>query len=177
MSIRPRELERLTDGDEYELIDGRIVEKRGGALMGQIGATLAAFVGQHIWGQKLGHLFGCRAGYKECFPGRENHLLRPSLSFVAEARIPNGKVPVGDFDIAPDWVAEIIGEQTFNEVEERVADYRSAGVRLIWIINPSTKSVLVRRLDRTCAELDETGTLDGEDVIPGFTCPVADLFA
>jgi len=103
--------------------------------------------------------------------------LRPSLSFVAEARIPNGKVPVGDFDIAPDWVAEIIGEQTFNEVEERVADYRSAGVRLIWIINPSTKSVLVRRLDRTCAELDETGTLDGEDVIPGFTCPVADLFA
>ena len=38
------------------------------------------------------------------------------------------------------------------------------------------KTVLVRRLDRTCAELDVTGTLSGEDVIPGFSCPVAELF-
>ena len=177
MAIRLRELERLIDGDEYELIDGRIAEKRGGAEISEVSFRLTVFVGQHVRERKLGHVFGPKAGYKDCFPGRRDHLLRPSFSFVAQARIPNGKVPVGDFDIAPDLVAEVIGDEGFAEVEDRVADYRSAGVKLIWVINPKSKTVLVRRLDRTCAELDETGTLDGEDVVPGFTCPVADLFA
>ena len=177
MAIRLRELERLIDGDEYELIDGRIVEKRGGAAVSEITVGLTIRVGQYVRERKLGHVFGPKAGYKDCFPGRPDHLLRPSFSFVAEARIPGGKVPRGDFDIAPDLAAEVITDESFAEVEDRVADYRSAGVKLIWLVNPKTKTVLVRRLDRTCAELDEAGTLDGEDVVPGFTCPVADLFA
>lgn len=176
--IRLQELERLADGDEYELLDGQLVEKRGGAVAGLIGTALAMTVGRYVWERKLGHAFGSRAGYKECFPGRQHHLRRPSFSFVAEVRIPPGGVPRGDFDIAPDLVAEVVSpHDNYEEIEDKVVDYRSAGVKLIWVINPATKTVLVRRRDRTCAELDETGTLSGEDVVPGFRCPVADLFA
>jgi hypothetical protein len=49
-------------------------------------------------------------------------------------------------------------------------------VRLIWILIPPTRTVLVRRLDGTATELGEGGELSGEDVLPGFTCRVADLF-
>jgi hypothetical protein len=49
-------------------------------------------------------------------------------------------------------------------------------VKLVWVIDPATKTVLVRRFDGSVSELDETGTLSGEDVIPGFSCPVAVLF-
>jgi Uma2 family endonuclease len=65
---------------------------------------------------------------------------------------------------------------TLEEVEIKVKEYRSAGVKLIWVVSPKARTVVIRRLDGTCAELDEAGTLSGEDVIPGFTCPVAELF-
>ena len=62
------------------------------------------------------------------------------------------------------------------DVEAKVAEYRGAGVKLIWVISPRLRRILVRWADGSCAELDETGTLSGEDVLPGFACPVADLF-
>ena len=66
--------------------------------------------------------------------------------------------------------------ETYEEVEAKVAEYRSAGVKLIWVISPKSRTVVIRRLDGTCAELNEAGTLSGEDVLPGFACPVAELF-
>jgi hypothetical protein len=47
---------------------------------------------------------------------------------------------------------------------------------LVWVITPSAKSVLVRRPNKTCTALDVNDSLSGEDVLPGFACPVADLF-
>ena len=78
---------------------------------------------------------------------------------------------------APDLAVDVASPtDSYEYLEQKVADYRSAGVRLIWVVNPATRSVLIRRLDRTCAELDDTGSLDGEDVVPGFACRVAELF-
>lgn len=50
-------------------------------------------------------------------------------------------------------------------------------MKLVRIVSPGSRTVLVRRLDGTCAEVCEAGDLSGEDVIPGFACKVADLFA
>ena len=78
---------------------------------------------------------------------------------------------------APDLAVDVASpNDSYEYLEQKVADYRSAGVRLIWVVNPATRSVLIRRLDRTCAELDDGGSLDGEDVVPGFKCCVAELF-
>ncbi|HXD87398.1 MAG TPA: Uma2 family endonuclease, partial [Urbifossiella sp.] len=64
----------------------------------------------------------------------------------------------------------------YEEIQSRVADFQSAQTRLIWVVSPHTRSVLIRRLDGSCAELREDGELSGEDVIPGFRCKVAELF-
>ena len=65
----------------------------------------------------------------------------------------------------------------YEDVEEKLSDYHAAKVRLVWVVSPGSKTVLIRRPDDTCALVREGGELSGEDVIPGFACKVADLFA
>jgi Uma2 family endonuclease len=167
---------RRPDWAEYELVDGALEPRHSGAMCGQVSATLGMFLGLWCRPTRFAHVFGFKCPYR-CFPGRPDTVRHPSISIVRYGRLPGEQVPKYEITIPPDLVAEVMTPlDTFAEVEERVRDYRLAGVKLIWIVSPEAKTVLVRRLDRTCAELDETGTLSGEDVIPGFTCPVADLF-
>jgi Uma2 family endonuclease len=101
----------------------------------------------------------------------------PDTAFVAAGRLPDDRSPEGYIKVAPDIAVEVISpNETYEEVEAKVAEYRSAGVKLTWVISPKSKTVLIRRLDGTCAEVNEAGTLSGEDVLPGFTCTVAELF-
>jgi Uma2 family endonuclease len=174
--IEPDELLRMPDGDRYELIDGRPKEKPMGAESDEINCKmnmlLVAFVRQH----RLGHVYGSQTGYR-CFDGKPRLVRKPDTSFVAAGRLPEDKTPKGDIEIAPDLVVEVVSpNDTYEEVAVRVADFKSAKVKLIWVISPETRTVLIRRLDGTCAEVGETGTLSGEDVLPGFTCTVAELF-
>jgi Uma2 family endonuclease len=104
-------------------------------------------------------------------------LRNPDASFIATGRLPNDEPPLGDLMIAPDMIAEIVSPNDgYEDVQSRIADFRSARTRLIWVVSPHTKSILIRRIDGSCAEIFEDGELSGEDVIPGFTCKVADLF-
>ncbi len=64
----------------------------------------------------------------------------------------------------------------YGEVEEKVDEYLLAGVRLVWVIDPQTKSIRIHRANRTVEDLNVTDELSGEDVVPGFRCRVADLF-
>ncbi|HEY3787749.1 MAG TPA: Uma2 family endonuclease [Urbifossiella sp.] len=115
--------------------------------------------------------------YRSCFPGKPRQLRNPDASFIATGRLPNDEPPLGDLMIAPDMIAEIVSPNDgYEDVQSRIADFRSARTRLIWVVSPHTKSILIRRIDGSCAEIFEDGELSGEDVIPGFTCKVADLF-
>jgi Uma2 family endonuclease len=143
------------------------------AIAVEIGARLKAFVKAN----GLGSVFGSRTGY-DCFPRRPSRVLVPDVSFVSAGRMPGDRSPPGHIEYPPDLAVEVVDPvERAGEIEEKVADYRTIGVRLMWIVYPDTRTVLVRRPDRTCTELDEAGTLSGEDVLPGFACPVADLFA
>jgi Uma2 family endonuclease len=91
--------------------------------------------------------------------------------------LPDERVPKGDIAIAPDLAVESVSpNDTYEEVEVKVGEYLRAGVRLVWVISPETRTLLVRRPDKTATTLDTTDTLGGEGVIPGFTCLVGDLF-
>ena len=175
--LDPDDLERMAGAENYELINGVPVEKHMGAESDEIALTLGARLRDYARGQKLGRVYGGTTGYKKCYPHAPKLLRKPDVSFVAESRLPNGQTPRGDFSIAPDLAAEVVSpNDTYEEVIRKVWDYKQAAVRLIWVIDPGTRTVLVRRLDGSVSELDETGTLSGEDVIPGFTCPMAELF-
>src|SRR5207302_1787339 len=113
----------------------------------------------------------------QCFPAKPKQVRMPDAAFVSAGRLPEDGTPDGYIKIAPDIAVEVISpNEEYEEVEEKVAEYRSAGVKLIWVISPKSKTVLIRRLDGTCTEVGEAGTLSGENVLPGFTCTVAELF-
>jgi Uma2 family endonuclease len=65
---------------------------------------------------------------------------------------------------------------TAYEVEDKIAQWLGAGVRLVWIIYPETRRVQVHRADGTVTKLRSEEQLSGEDVIPGFQCQVAAIF-
>jgi Uma2 family endonuclease len=175
--LEPDDLLRLPDGDHYELIDGVPKEKEMGAKADEIGLWLGSLMVTFVRARRLGHVFGPKTGYV-CFPENPKKLRQPDVSFIAAGRLDGDEAPAGHIKVAPDIAVEIISPNNlYEEIESKVAEYRSAGVKLIWIITPETRTVLIRRLDGSCAEVGATGQLSGEEVIPGFSCAVADLFA
>ena len=66
---------------------------------------------------------------------------------------------------------------TNNEVEDKVDDYLTAGTKLVWVANPHRRTVTIHRPGAQPVMLRETDTLTGDDVVPGFACPVAEIFA
>lgn len=174
--VEPEDLLAMPDGDRYELIDGIPREKPMGAQSEEIGGLLLTQINVFIRPRKLGRAYPSQTGF-QCFPGDPKLVRLPDTSFVAAGRLPGDQSPEGYIKVAPDLAVEVVSpNELYEEVEAKVADYRSAGVKLIWVVSPKSRTVLIRRPDGTCAEVGEAGQLSGEDVIPGFACPVAELF-
>lgn len=174
--LEPEDLLRMPDGDLYELIEGIPREKPMGAESDEVAGLLLTQFNNFIRPQKLGRAYPSMTGF-QCFPQKPGSVRMPDVSFVATGKLPGNRSPEGYIKVAPDLAVEVVSpNDLYEDVEVKVADYRSAGVKLVWVISPKTRTVLVRRLDGTCAEVGEAGELSGEDVIPGFTCKVADLF-
>jgi Uma2 family endonuclease len=88
------------------------------------------------------------------------------------------EMPDGFLEGAPDLAVEILSpSNTVEEIDSKLIEYFENGARLVWVIQPKQKYVLVYR---SAAEPDRllksADSLDGEDIVPGFTLPVADLF-
>ena len=87
-------------------------------------------------------------------------------------------IPRGFFPGAPDLVIEVLSpSDTHGYVQEKMSRYFAAGARLAWAVNPALRHVLVYRTPEPDRLLRVTDTLDGEDVLPGFRLPLAELFA
>lgn len=160
----------------YELIDGRLLEKDMGARSSSIAVEISTALRIHVKPQQLGRIFDGECGYV-MFPDRPNRVRRPDVSFVRRERFPGGEVPEGWFHLPPDLAVEIISpNNTAKEIAARIADYLSAGVPLLWVIDPATRLAQVFRGDGSGAWLIGSGELKGEDVLPGFSCRVEDIF-
>jgi Uma2 family endonuclease len=166
----------LPDGDRFELVDGRLVEMHMGTESCYIGTRLSRLLGNHCESPFAGWVLGSEASY-QFLPDRPNLVRKPDVSFIRVGRLPNEELPRGHTRLAPDLAVEVVSpNDLYYEVEEKVREYRQAGVRLVWIVVPPSRSILVRRLDGTITEVHEGDELSGEDVVPGFRCRVADVF-
>jgi Uma2 family endonuclease len=164
------------DGSRYEIVQGELIKMgNSGALHGYIAVVLSAALFAVVNAQKLGILFDSSTVFKM----KNGNKRGPDISFFAKARLQGlTKLPTGFLDGAPDLVVEILSPgNTVAEMHEKLIDYFENGSRLVWIVHPTEHYVLVYRSaqepDRLLKSVD---FLDGEEVIPGFTLPVADLF-
>ncbi len=161
------------DGHKYELVDGEIrvspAGGRHGAVCMQLGSLLTAFVRE----RRLGRVFDSSTGFR--LPGGNVRL--PDVAFVAEGRFEGG-VPVGFVHVAPDLAVEVLspGDQA-RDVLDKVGEYLQAGVRRVWVIDPERRVATVYAALTDVRTLAEGDSLDGEDVVPGFRCVLADVLA
>jgi Uma2 family endonuclease len=165
------------NGDQsYELVDGKLVEKGMGARSSFIGAAVIGKLRSFATPGKLGLVFESECGY-QIWPDRPNCVRKPDVSFVRAGRLPNDAPPEGWIRIAPDLAVEVISpNDEADEMTARVVDFIRAGVRLIWVIDPSTTFVQIFRQNGSAGWLLGTGDLSGQDVLPGFTCRIEELF-
>jgi Uma2 family endonuclease len=101
----------------------------------------------------------------------------PDVAFWSANRLPFELEPKGYPDVAPDLCVEILSPgQSWRKLREKLEEYFTRGVRMVWIVDPEDRTVRVYRDPNEGRILHETATLSGEDVLPGFSCRVAELF-
>jgi Uma2 family endonuclease len=179
-SYTPEDLLQLEDAVKYELVDGQLVERHMGMESSAVAANIVVELGAFLKTQRLGKLFDSEASY-QCFPSDPGKVRRPDVSFIRQGRLADDKPPRGHSRIAPDLAVEVVSpNDSAYEIAEKVADYLAAGVPLVWEVNPHGKFVLIHRPRSSplgpITSLTDADTISGEEVLPGFACPVRDFF-
>ena len=104
-------------------------------------------------------------------------ILMPDVAFVRSDRLPPEELREGFMPLAPDLAVEVLSPSNrTGEMAEQVELYLRGGARLVWVVQPRRRVVTVHAPGREAITLHEGDTLDGGEVLPGFTLPVADIF-
>lgn len=139
-----------------------------GTIQGFLVVVLFQFLARTGLGRALPE-FRCIFGP----PGGERAFV-PDLVFIARDRLPEGKYLYA----APDLAVEVLSpDQPQAEFAAKLDFYRRHGVRLVWVIDPIRSTIAVLTSDADALLLTIDDTLDGGDVLPGFSVPVAEIFA
>ncbi len=175
--VTPEELLEMSDSKQYELVDGQLEEKEVSYLSSLIGGEVSRRLSNHVLERELGTVTGSDASF-QCFDDDDPlKVRRPDVAFIARGRLPAEELARGHVTISPDLAVEVVSPNDYvYELNKKVQEYLRAGVRLVWVIDPENRTLLVHRANRTLAEFNPEDELTGEDVIPGFRCHVRDFF-
>ena len=158
-----------------ELIDETLVEKPMGYFKSLVASALIRFLINYCEPRKLGMIAG-ESGMLKLNPG----LVRiPDVSFISWDHVPGRKAPRTPIPkLAPDLAVEVLSaSNTPKEIDRKLGEYFAAGTRLAWIVDPVARTVRVHTEPQSFTLLDESQTINGGTVIPGFTLAIADWFA
>ncbi len=174
------DLLKLPDRDRFELVNGELLENNMSYESSYIGTRLASRLSVYCDAKNLGWVNGSDAMfrcYEEAFPEDPDRVRKQGVSFIQLDRFSMEDFQQGLCTIVPDLVAEVISpNDLYYDVREKTEEYLQGGVRLVWVVDPHTRSVQVHRANGSTEELHEHQELDGEDVIPGFRLLVSELF-
>jgi len=151
-----------------ELVHGMlIVREPPGLRHGRIALELGRRLANHVEAGSLGRVY-VESGFQ--LAANPDTVRGPDVAFISQARLPDPE-PVGYPALAPDLVAEIVspGDRP-GALLGTVADWLSAGTRLVWVIDPERRLARVYRSDGTEEIVTGEQPLGGEDVVPGFVC-------
>ena len=157
-----------------ELVDGVLVEKVMGYYESNLGCVLIQILRNFLDRHRLGVVAGMD-GMIRLAPG----LVRiPDVSFVSRDQFPDGRVgrePVPF--LSPTLAVEVLSaSNTPSEMDQKLRDYFAAGSKLVWHLDPADRSVRIYTSPEHFTRLDESGTLDGGEVLPGFRLPIREWF-
>lgn len=169
-------LQMPDDGNQYELVEGRLLcmggtSTRPAAVAFNIGLEVGGFVKQH----RLGLCGG--ADWGMLLTSKPDTVRVPDVAFVRADRIPPSGLPNGFWPGAPDLAVEVRSPSNrFPDILRKIADYLDAGTRLVWQIDPERRTAMAFREEGITAVAGADGVLDGEDVLPGFSLSLAQIW-
>lgn len=168
---------RIHDAEDrlYELVEGTLLEKAVGTYESFLAMTIGAMLRSFVIANKLGIVLGAD-GMLRLAPG----LVRiPDVSFISWERLPGRLIPRTPIaDLVPDLTVEVISAgNTREEMDRKLGEYFAAGTRLVWYVYPAKKEVHVFTSPDQRQVLTQDQSLDGGDLLPSFTLPIAAIFA
>lgn len=166
----------LPGGERYEVINGELIERTMSFGSSWLASKLIGLLWQWVHAGHPGAVTGADGGFT-IFPWTAGDVRMPDVAFISAARLP--RVPSsGWVSVPPELAVEVVSpNDVLTSAEDKARDYIRAGVDLVWVVYPPTRSVQVWRKDGSRAVVQAGGTLSGEDALPGFQVPLDDLFS
>ena len=177
--------ERITGEQLLEMspkLIGRVELVKGGIIQmgpaedihGELAMILGSLLQIYVKQNDLGKVYAAETGF---YTSRNPDTVRAAdAAFIAKNRLPESPSD-GYLEIVPDLIVEVVSPyDRSREILEKVNECLEAGVKCIWVVYPKSRQVYVYKSDSSVEILSGEDTLTGDDVIPGFQCPVTELF-
>ncbi len=160
-----------SDLEGYEYVKGELIPMPAASWEhGLVCAKVFLRLGLYVQDNQLGEVVTPDTGFQV-----SERVLKPDVAFLSTAHLPDD--PSRACPVPPDLAVEVVSpSDAFRRVIEKAFAYLNAGTRLVWVVEPGSKTVTVYRSETDIKLLTRNDTLTGEDVVEGFSCQVAQLF-
>jgi Uma2 family endonuclease len=169
------DLPEPTDGSKQELVRGEVVTMPNpgfehGEVQLQVGFLIKSFLKANPIGRAVTESGTVTERKPDTVRG-------PDVSFYSAARLPLGQRVQKYHTEVPDLCAEVVSpSNSLRKLKDKAKEYLFAGVRAVWIVDPEDRTVTIVTEPLESRVLEAGATLDGGDVLPGFSCKVAEFF-
>lgn len=164
------------EGLRSELIEGEIhTMPPAFEDHGEITRRLSVILGSYVIAQQMGKLYAAETGF---LIARNPDTVRAhDIGFILRERLLSPRSEPRWVPIIPDLVVEVASSgDRLLEVRQKAAMWLDAGVRMVWVVLPGERAIEIHRSGEPVVRLDEGATLDGADIVPGFSTSVATIF-
>ena len=165
------------EGVRGELIRGVLHETMStGHEHGKIVTELVFALMSHVKPRRLGTVVASDSGV---WLERDPDTVRePDVAYTSAEKNPlDVRIP-GYAEVAPDLVVEVRSpSNSRREIHDKALMWISHGVSLVWVVHPDSRTIDVHRPDRSTITLKDNDTVNGAEVLAGFTCSLADVFS
>jgi len=181
-TLTAEDLWELSHSEEYrdfrlELSNGELIVMAPASFEhGKVGAESLGHIWAFVRANRLGMVTTAETGFVLFRDEERGDVVRaPDVAFVRANRI--GEPPKkGYLRSAPDFAVEVVSpNDTGEEIDNKIKDYLRANSPLFWFIYPKSQAVVVYS-GATSQRFGIDDTLDGGEVLPGFTLLVRQLF-
>jgi Uma2 family endonuclease len=160
-----------------EFINGQLVETPSSRESSRVAVQIGSLLQRNVEQTGEATIFDCSLGY-QCFAEEPSRYRKPDVSAIRRERLAGLDPDPGLMPIPADLVVEVISPgDTVYDVSKKIEEYLENGFKLIWVVHPNTKTVVIHRADGSVGKLHEDDEIVGESVLPSFKCKVAEFFA
>jgi len=165
------------DEFRYELVNGELKKMSpAGHNHGRVTIRLTLPIAQHVREHGLGEVYAAETGFK--LGSNPDTVRAPDIAFIRQQRVDEVGETKGFWPGAPDLAVEVLSpDDTIAEVEEKVAEWLTAGTRQVWLVSIKLRTLTLYRSPTDISVVTENELLDGGDVLPGFRIQVKEIFA